>query len=182
MHFGEGGYRMKKQTNRQRQKLLDDVEQKKVWFKLYKAGTKWVIAGLATVAFGMTVSVGQVKADTTESGVSSSLISDQSTVAPPAEQPTTTDVANLNTDETSTTADQLANTTDQTKGESQSSNAGSSQTVQPDNSATAGTVADSQPTVTPPASISESSSNPTTQPESNSNTTVHHKLNLVRQQ
>ncbi|WP_054654806.1 KxYKxGKxW signal peptide domain-containing protein [Secundilactobacillus silagei] len=51
------------------QKLARDSVDRKVRFKLYKAGTRWLVAGMATLTFGLTAFSlpGQVKADTAAS-------------------------------------------------------------------------------------------------------------------
>ncbi|WP_171001239.1 KxYKxGKxW signal peptide domain-containing protein, partial [Secundilactobacillus hailunensis] len=52
-----------------RQKLECDTAERKVRFKLYKAGTRWLVAGMATLTFGLGAfsAPEQVKADTNSS-------------------------------------------------------------------------------------------------------------------
>ena len=61
-----GGISMSKKAVRGRAKLIKDTAQTKVWYKMYKNGKKWIVAGIATTALGLAVSTVPAKADTAD--------------------------------------------------------------------------------------------------------------------
>ena len=69
-----------------RNKLQRDSADRKVRYKLYKAGTRWLVAGMATLTFGISAFAlpQEVKADTTATDGSDSNVAtiDQSVTAP----------------------------------------------------------------------------------------------------
>ncbi|GAX07981.1 mucus-binding protein precursor, LPXTG-motif cell wall anchor [Secundilactobacillus silagincola] len=69
-----------------RNKLQRDTAERKVRYKLYKAGTRWLVAGMATLTFGISAFAlpQEVKADTTATDGSDSNVAtiDQSVTAP----------------------------------------------------------------------------------------------------
>ncbi|WP_461244534.1 mucin-binding protein [Secundilactobacillus muriivasis] len=57
---------MSKRAVRGRAKLIKDTAQTKVWYKMYKNGKNWIVAGIATTALGLAVSTVPAKAATSD--------------------------------------------------------------------------------------------------------------------
>lgn len=101
---------------RKRQRLVQDSGEKKSRYKLYKAGTKWVVAGVTTVAFtmGLMTYTGSmlVKADsvTNEATDTSSATGDASQLNTKSQTLTTVSSDATTTDETAKTSTDLDET------------------------------------------------------------------------
>lgn len=103
---------MNQKKMRQYHQVQREIADKKVWFKLYKAGTKWLVAGIAAGSLGLSMVTMQAFADTSANTVTT--VSNQSTTQAAGPQPTnspTTDTGN-STAEVSTVSNQEVPATD----------------------------------------------------------------------
>lgn len=106
--YKRGDTAMNKQADQKRQRLLHDTQDVKVWYKLYKSGTKWIVAGIATATFGLSIMATPAKADTVadDPTTSTSIATTDST--PPVT--TTTDESTVSANDVATTPSQPAAT------------------------------------------------------------------------
>ena len=97
---------MGRKANQAHERLIRDTTETKVWFKLYKSGTKWLIAGVAATTLGLAGTTISAKADTTEPAVTApadSTTADSTTinsVADPVTPATTAEMPMTNATET----------------------------------------------------------------------------------
>lgn len=77
---------MNQKKTRRHGQMQRDMSDRKVWFKLYKAGTKWLVAGITASTLGLTMVTVQAFADTNAATASTAV--DQTAAPNAVSQPT----------------------------------------------------------------------------------------------
>lgn len=102
---------MTQRMMRARNRLRHDTVKKKIWFKLYKSGTKWVVAGITATVLGVSIMTVDAKAEVNADSTAISVINPDTKSEPTTTLPQTATEETTSSDSViSTSSAEVSNT------------------------------------------------------------------------